>query len=59
MHERIGFIGLGIMGRGMAANILRAGFPLTVWNRTPGRADELVAAGARPGDFASRSCGTQ
>ena len=31
MTERIGFIGLGIMGRGMAANILKAGFPLAVW----------------------------
>lgn len=47
MSERVGFIGLGIMGRGMAANLLKAGFDLTVWNRTPGRADELVAAGAR------------
>ncbi|MGQ9612287.1 MAG: NAD(P)-dependent oxidoreductase [Chloroflexus sp.] len=59
MSERIGFIGLGIMGRGMAANILRAGFSLTVWNRTPGRADELVAAGAQvatsPADLAARS----
>lgn len=59
MTERIGFIGLGIMGRGMAANILRAGFPLTVWNRTPGRADEFVAAGAQlatsPADLAARS----
>ncbi|WP_287157769.1 NAD(P)-dependent oxidoreductase [Chloroflexus sp.] len=59
MSERIGFIGLGIMGRGMAANILRAGFPLTVWNRTPGRADELAAAGAQvatsPADLAARS----
>ncbi|RMD82592.1 MAG: NAD(P)-dependent oxidoreductase, partial [Chloroflexi bacterium] len=59
MTERIGFIGLGIMGRGMAANILRAGFPLTVWNRTPGRTDEFVAAGAQlatsPADLAERS----
>ncbi|ACL23209.1 NAD(P)-dependent oxidoreductase [Chloroflexus aggregans] len=59
MTERIGFIGLGIMGRGMAANILRAGFPLTVWNRTPGRADEFIAAGAQlatsPADLAARS----
>lgn len=47
MSERVGFIGLGIMGRGMAANLLRAGFALTVWNRSAGRADELVAAGAR------------
>lgn len=47
MSERVGFIGLGIMGRGMAANLLRAGLDLTVWNRTPAKADELVAAGAR------------
>jgi 3-hydroxyisobutyrate dehydrogenase len=46
MTERIGFIGLGIMGQGMAHNILRAGFPLTVWNRTVARMDELVQAGA-------------
>ncbi|MBX0331015.1 NAD(P)-dependent oxidoreductase [Oscillochloris sp. ZM17-4] len=46
MGERIGFIGLGIMGRGMVGNLLRAGFELTVWNRTAGRADEFVAAGA-------------
>ncbi len=46
MAERIGFIGLGIMGRAMAQNILNAGFPLTVWNRTVSRSAELVAAGA-------------
>lgn len=46
MAERVGFIGLGIMGRGMANNILKAGFPLSVWNRTASRADELVDAGA-------------
>ena len=46
MAEHVGFIGLGIMGRGMAANLLRAGFPLTVWNRTPERAEPLAAAGA-------------
>ncbi|MFV9505226.1 MAG: NAD(P)-dependent oxidoreductase [Oscillochloridaceae bacterium umkhey_bin13] len=47
MTERIGFIGLGIMGQGMAANLLRAGCDLTVWNRTVSRTDDLVAAGAR------------
>ncbi len=47
MTERVGFIGLGIMGRGMAANLLKAGFDLTVWNRTAAKADELVAAGAK------------
>lgn len=48
-NERVGFIGLGIMGRGMSRNLLDAGFELTVWNRTPERADELVAAGAARG----------
>lgn len=46
MTERIGFIGLGIMGAGMAANVLRAGFPLTVWNRTASKTALLAAAGA-------------
>lgn len=45
--DRVGFIGLGTMGSAMAANIVRAGFPLTVWNRTPGRAPELADLGAR------------
>ena len=31
MSERIGFIGLGIMGRGMTLNLLKAGFAVTVW----------------------------
>ncbi|GAA4474919.1 NAD(P)-binding domain-containing protein [Phytohabitans houttuyneae] len=39
-------IGLGPMGRAMAAALMRAGHPVTVWNRTPGRADSLVAQGA-------------
>ncbi|MBS1868468.1 MAG: 2-hydroxy-3-oxopropionate reductase [Actinobacteria bacterium] len=43
----VGVIGLGIMGEPMARNLLRAGFPLVVWNRTPARADALVAEGAR------------
>ncbi|NJM08697.1 NAD(P)-dependent oxidoreductase [Candidatus Gracilibacteria bacterium] len=47
MSERIGYIGLGIMGRGMAHNLLKAGFALTVWNRTASKADDLVAAGAQ------------
>lgn len=50
MTERVGFIGLGIMGRGMARNLLQAGFPLCVWNRTASRADELVELGATRGD---------
>jgi 3-hydroxyisobutyrate dehydrogenase-like beta-hydroxyacid dehydrogenase len=39
-------IGLGPMGRAMAAALMKAGHPVTVWNRTPSRADELVASGA-------------
>jgi 3-hydroxyisobutyrate dehydrogenase len=39
--ERIGFIGLGTMGAAMAANLARAGFTVTAWNRTAGRAPEL------------------
>jgi len=38
---RLGFIGLGIMGRGMAANLAAAGHRVTVWNRTPGKAEGL------------------
>ena len=44
--ERIGFVGLGTMGAAMAGHLVRSGHPLTVWNRTPGRAADLVAAGA-------------
>ncbi len=43
---RVGFIGLGIMGQPMAMNVLQAGFPLTVWNRTRGKAEALLDAGA-------------
>ena len=44
--RRVGLIGLGLMGRPMGMNLLKAGHKLAVWNRTPGRANELVAAGA-------------
>lgn len=44
--QKIAFLGLGGMGLPMARRLLSAGHPLTVWNRTPGKADELVAAGA-------------
>jgi 2-hydroxy-3-oxopropionate reductase len=49
MKPTVGFIGLGLMGKPMARNLLRAGFPLVVWNRTQERADELVREGARRG----------
>ncbi|MGH9614924.1 MAG: NAD(P)-dependent oxidoreductase [Bryobacteraceae bacterium] len=49
MKPSVGFIGLGLMGRPMAANLLKAGHEVTVWNRTASRGDELVAQGAKRG----------
>jgi 2-hydroxy-3-oxopropionate reductase len=46
MSERIGFIGLGVMGKPMARNLLARGFDLVVHSRSRGPVDELVAAGA-------------
>lgn len=43
---KIGFAGMGIMGRGMAANLVRAGHDVMVWNRTRSRTTDLKAAGA-------------
>jgi len=43
---RVGFIGVGVMGRPMALNLLKGGFPVTVYARTPAKADDVVAAGA-------------
>ncbi|MCZ0941216.1 MAG: NAD(P)-binding domain-containing protein, partial [Caldilineaceae bacterium] len=45
MNERVGFVGLGIMGQGMTRNLLKAGFSVRVWNRTSSRMDPLVEAG--------------
>ncbi len=47
--KRIGFIGLGIMGKPMARNLMKAGYALTVHNRSRGPVDELVSAGASAG----------
>jgi 3-hydroxyisobutyrate dehydrogenase-like beta-hydroxyacid dehydrogenase len=46
-NNRVGFIGLGLMGKPMALNLLKANFPVTVWNRTASKAAELGKAGAR------------
>ena len=43
----VAILGLGTMGIGMAANLLKTGFPLTVYNRTAAKADSLAAAGAQ------------
>jgi 3-hydroxyisobutyrate dehydrogenase len=59
MTERVGFAGLGIMGRPMARNLLKAGFPITVFNRTSSKAEELAKEGAKlatsPADLARDS----
>ena len=47
MAERVGFIGLGIMGKPMARNLMKAGYELTVHNRSRGAADELAKEGAK------------
>ena len=59
MPDTIGFIGLGLMGRPMAKNLLKAGFPLVAHSRSQGPVDDLVAAGATraasPADVARRA----
>jgi 3-hydroxyisobutyrate dehydrogenase-like beta-hydroxyacid dehydrogenase len=45
--KKIAYLGLGTMGRGMAANLLKAGYPVTAWNRTAERCAPLVAQGAQ------------
>jgi 3-hydroxyisobutyrate dehydrogenase len=59
LEERVGFVGLGTMGQFMAANLVKAGFPVTVWNRTAERAAPLVTLGATqaatPADVARAS----
>ena len=47
MAQTIGFIGLGIMGRPMAKNLLKAGYPLVVHSRSRGPVDDVVKSGAR------------
>src|SRR3954454_17587406 len=58
-QPRVGFIGLGIMGRPMCKNLIQAGFPLTVWNRSRPSIDTVTgygaAAAAAPREVAERS----
>ena len=53
----IGFIGLGNMGRGMAANLLNAGHHVTVYNRSPAKAKDLAEQGAAIADTIAEACG--
>jgi len=52
----VGFIGIGRMGAGMAANLLKAGHRVTVYNRTPGKAEALIAQGARIASSVAEAC---
>ncbi|MGO4543567.1 NAD(P)-dependent oxidoreductase [Paenibacillus sp. 2TAB23] len=56
--KKVGFIGLGVMGLGMAANLLRKGFEVAVYNRTAGKADSLLALGATELDSPSAVAGS-
>lgn len=53
---KVGFVGLGRMGGGMAGNLLAAGHAVTVWNRTPGRAGGLVERGAAEAGRLAEAC---
>jgi len=53
---KIGFIGLGKMGHAMASNLLKAGHEVTVYNRSPGKAEDLAARGARIARSVAEAC---
>ena len=53
---QVGFIGLGRMGSGMAASLLRAGHDVTVYNRTPGKTEALAAQGAKLARTVADAC---
>jgi 3-hydroxyisobutyrate dehydrogenase-like beta-hydroxyacid dehydrogenase len=53
---KVGFIGLGRMGVGMASNLLKAGHEVTVYNRSPGKAEALAALGAQVANQVSDAC---
>ncbi len=53
---RIGFVGLGNMGAAMAANLIKAGHEVTVYNRSRPKVDALVSEGARPADSVADAC---
>jgi glyoxylate/succinic semialdehyde reductase len=53
----IGFLGLGIMGTAMARNLVKAGYDVTVWNRTTSKCDALVSEGAKRGASPMQTAG--
>ena len=54
---KLGFVGLGRMGTAMAANLVRAGHDVTVFNRTPGKSGSLIALGAHEAATLAGACG--
>jgi 3-hydroxyisobutyrate dehydrogenase len=52
----VGFAGIGTMGSAIATNLLRAGIPLVVWNRSPEKCDPLIAMGATGADSIDALC---
>jgi 3-hydroxyisobutyrate dehydrogenase len=52
--QRVGFLGLGLMGSGMAKNLAAKGFQVTVWNRSPGRAEALRSSGVTVAETPAR-----
>jgi 3-hydroxyisobutyrate dehydrogenase-like beta-hydroxyacid dehydrogenase len=50
MEKNIGFVGLGIMGMPMVRNLMKAGFEVTVYNRTASKVDRMVTEGAKKAD---------
>jgi 3-hydroxyisobutyrate dehydrogenase-like beta-hydroxyacid dehydrogenase len=53
---RVGFIGLGHMGSGMAANLVRAGHDVTVYNRSPAKTEALIGLGAKAAANVAEAC---
>ena len=51
MIKKIGYLGLGTMGSGMAANLLKAGYEVTVWNRSAEKCEPLARKGANLGQY--------
>ena len=56
---KVGYIGLGLMGKSIARNILKAGFPLVVHNRSQAAVDELVQEGAQRADSPAQVAGQE
>ena len=55
MLKKISFIGIGVMGKSMASNLLKKGYELTVYSRTKAKAQELLACGAKWADTPAKA----